>query len=200
MNNQERVDFITSRAEALASRYKSGQDYQDLIQEGILVGLELLDSGVDDDGKLVGAMRRRMNDYHNYDNRTVAIPSSGASRAAMATIGRSGAVTIAKGSPSELQETPLMQALMNSYAVSLEDCSLTTEDSHTQNFEDEEYLQHVLFVMEECLDSKTYDVIAAVYLHGETQETVAQELGVTQQYVNQVLKFGLQKIKGELEK
>lgn len=192
MNNQERVDFITSRAEALASRYKSGQDYQDLIQEGILVGLELLHSGVDDDGKLIGAMRRRMNDYHNYDNRTVAIPSSGASRAAMATIGRS--------TPSELQETPLMQALMNSYAVSLEDCSLTTEDSHTQNFEDEEYLQHVLFVMEECLDSKTYDVVAAVYLHGETQETVAQELGVTQQYVNQVLKFGLQKIKGELEK
>jgi RNA polymerase sigma factor (sigma-70 family) len=191
-NLKNRVDFIQSRAEALAARYKSAQDYHDLIQEGVLVGLELLEQGVDDDKKIIGAMRRRMNDYINYSNRTVAIPSSGASRAAMATIQR--------GNPSNCEDSPLMQALMNSYAVSLEDCNLTTEDSHTQDYETQEFIQHVLLTMEECLDDKTYDVLSAVYLHGVTQEMVAQELGVTQQYVNQVLKFGLQKIKGELEK
>ena len=192
MNNlKEQVEFIQKKAEVLASRYMSGQDYDDLLQEGILVGLELLDKGVEDEKKLVGAMRRRMNDYKNFDNRTIAVPSTGGTRKAKAAIHR--------GDHNHTVEWPLLQALTQSYGVSLEDCHLEATQDHTTNYEEQDYLQHIMFILEETLDTRTYDVVMSVYIHGLTQEEVADQLGITQQRVAQILEFGLLKVKQVLE-
>ena len=200
MNNlKDQVEFIQKKAELLASRYMSGQDYDDLLQEGILVGLELLDKGVEDEKKLVGAMRRRMNDYKNYENRSVPVPSTGGTRKAMAAISRSGAATTAKGDLSHTVEWPLLQALTQSYGVSLEDCHLEATQDQATSYEEQDYLQHIMFILEETLDTRTYDVVMSVYIHGLTQEEVADQLGVTQQRVAQILEFGLLKVKQVLE-
>ena len=192
MNNlKDQLEFIQKKAEILASRYMSGQDYDDLIQEGVLVGLELLDKGVEDEKKLVGAMRRRMNDYKNYENRSVPIPSTGGTRKAMAAISR--------GADSNTVEWPLLQALTQSYGVSLDDCHLEATQDHATNYEDSDYLQHIMFLLEETLDSRTYDMVMSVYIHGMTQEDVAKDLGITQPRVSKVLEAGLLQIKEVLE-
>ena len=186
-----RVEFIHKKAEILASRYMSGQDYHDLVQEGVLVGLELLDKGVEDDKKLVGAMRRRMNDYKNYENRSVPIPSTGGTRKAMAAISR--------GADSHTVEWPLLQALTQSYGVSLEDCHLEATQDHAARYEGSDHLQHIMFLLEETLDSRTYDMVMSVYIHGMTQEEVANDLGITQPRVSKILEAGLLQIKEVLE-
>jgi len=190
-NLKDRAEFIQKKAEVLASRYMSGQDYDDLVQEGVLVGLELLDKGIEDDKKLVGAMRRRMNDFKNYENRSVPVPSTGGTRKAMASISR--------GDHSHTVEWPLLQALTQSYGVSLEDCHLEATQDHTTDYENEDYLQHIMFLLEETLDTRTYDMVTDVYIRGMTQEDVAKELGITQTRVSQILEFGLQKVKRVLE-
>ena len=192
MNNlRDQLEFIQKKAELLASRYMSGQDYDDLIQEGVLVGLELLDKGVEDEKKLVGAMRRRMNDYKNYENRSVPIPSTGGTRKAMAAISR--------GADSNTVEWPLLQALTQSYGVSLDDCHLEATQDHATSYEDSDYLQHIMFLLEETLDSRTYDMVMSVYIHGMTQEDVAKDLGITQPRVSKILEAGLLQIKEVLE-
>lgn len=191
-NITKEVEFIYKKAEVLASRYSSSQDYHDLVQEGVLAGLELIEKGVDEEKKLLGAMRRKMNDYKNYSNKTVPVPSSGTTRKAMATLQR--------GDTSHTVEWPLLQALTQSYGVSLEDCNLVVQDDHVKSYEDTDYLQHIMFLLEETLDTRTYDVVMSVYLHGMTQEEVAKDLGVTQSRVNQILEQGLLKIKDTLEK
>ena len=190
-NLKDRAEFIQKKAEVLASRYMSGQDYDDLVQEGVLVGLELLDKGIEDDKKLVGAMRRRMNDFKNYENRSVPVPSTGGTRKAMASISR--------GDHSHTVEWPLLQALTQSYGVSLEDCHLEATQDHTTDYEEDDYLQHIMFLLEETLDTRTYDMVTDVYIRGMTQEDVAKELGITQTRVSQILEFGLQKVKRVLE-
>jgi len=190
-NLKERVEFIQKKAEILASRYMSGQDYHDLVQEGVLVGLELLDKGVEDEKKLVGAMRRRMNDYKNYENRSVPIPSTGGTRKAMAAISR--------GADSHTVEWPLLQALTQSYGVSLEDCHLEATQDHVTRYEDSDHLQHIMFLLEETLDTRTYDMVMSVYFNGATQEDVAKAYGITQPRVNKVLEAGLLQIKQLLE-
>jgi len=189
-NLKDRAEFIQKKAEVLASRYMSGQDYDDLVQEGVLVGLELLDKGIEDDKKLVGAMRRRMNDFKNYENRSVPVPSTGGTRKAMAAISRSD--------HSHTVEWPLLQALTQSYGVSLEDCHLEATQDHTTDYEEDDYLQHIMFLLEETLDTRTYDMVTDVYIRGMTQEDVAKELGITQTRVSQILEFGLQKLRQEL--
>jgi len=189
-NLKDRAEFIQKKAEVLASRYMSGQDYDDLVQEGVLVGLELLDKGIEDDKKLVGAMRRRMNDFKNYENRSVPVPSTGGTRKAMASISR--------GDHSHTVEWPLLQALTQSYGVSLEDCHLEATQDHTTDYEEDDYLQHIMFLLEETLDTRTYDMVTDVYIRGMTQEDVAKELGITQTRVSQILEFGLQKLRQEL--
>lgn len=188
---KERVEFIHKKAEMLASRYMSSQDYHDLVQEGVLAGLELLDKGVDDDKKIVGAMRRKMNDYTNYTNKTVPVPSSGTTRKALAAIHR--------GDTSKKVDWPLLQALTQSYGVSLDDCNLVLQEDHVKDYESTEYQQHIMFLLEETLDTRTYDMVMSVYFNGATQEDVAKAYGITQPRVNKVLEAGLLQIKQSLE-
>jgi len=168
-------------AKALARKYRSAQDYQDLYQEGILASLELEQKGVTDPKKIKGGMRRAMNDYKNYKDRLVVIPSSGASRKAMAAM---GTCTTA---------TALQQALSSPYGVSLEDCSLKAPQDTAKDYEEADFLQKVLLVLEDSLDSETYDMVVSFYVKGEAQESIALRYGVHQQKVSKVLQTSVEK-------
>ncbi len=185
------VEYVHKKAEMLASRYMSSQDYHDLVQEGVLAGLDAIDKGVDDNKKIVGAMRRKMNDYKNYTNKTVPVPSSGTTRKALAAIHR--------GDTSQEVGGRLLQALTQSYGVSLDDCNLVLQEDHVKDYESAEYQQHIMFLLEETLDTRTYDMVTSVYFDGVTQEDVAKAYGITQPRVNKVLEAGLLKIKEVLE-
>jgi len=168
-------------AKNLARKYRSAQDYPDLYQEGILASLELEHKGVTDPKKIKGAMRRAMNDYKNYKDRIVVIPSSGSSRQAKANM-----VTCNTA-------TALQQALSSPYGVSLEDCSLYAPQNTAKDYEEVDFLQKALLVLEESLDSETYDMVVSFYVKGEAQESIALRYGVHQQKVSKVLQTSVEK-------
>lgn len=174
-------------AKNLAHKYRSSQDFNDLYQEGMLAALELEHKGITDPKKVKGAMRRAMNDYKNYKDRSVVIPSSGASRQAMASMGTCSTATA------------LQQALSSPYGVSLEDCNLHSHQDTAKDYEEVEYLQKVLLVLEETLDSDTYDMVVSFYVNGEPQESIATRHGVHQQRVSKLLQTSVEKAKVLLE-
>jgi len=55
-----------------------------------------------------------------------------------------------------------------------------------------------MFLMEEYLDNREYYVVTSVYLREEDQQVVADDLGITQQRVGQILETALEKIRIKL--
>jgi len=56
-----------------------------------------------------------------------------------------------------------------------------------------------MFLMEEYLDNREYYVVTSVYLREEDQQVVADDLGITQQRVGQILETALEKIRIKLD-
>lgn len=183
--------FINNKAEYLSSKYKDRQAYQDLKQEALVVAYSLLEDGVTCEKKITGAMRTRLNDFYNFEQLPVYLPPSGHSRKAR--------LALQRGDTSQHVEWPLLQALMASEGVDqIEEGITNGHTNHVADYEYNEYLQHLMFVMEDCLTVREYDVVTSVYLHECTQKDVATQLGVTQQRVGEMLELGLSKIKTEL--
>lgn len=184
-------DFINKKAEHLASKYKDGQAYQDLKQEALVVGYSLLEQGETCEKKILGAMRTRLNDYYNFEQLPVFVPPSGHSRKAR--------LAFQRGDTSQHIEWPLLQALMASEGVDqLEEGITNGYTNHVAEYEYNEYLQHLMFIMEESLTNREYEVVTSVYLQEWTQKEVATELGITQQRVGELLESGLTKVKEAL--
>lgn len=184
-------EFINNKAEYLASRYKNKQMYQDLKQEALVVGYSLLEDGVTCEKKITGAMRTRLNDFYNFEQLPVYVPSSGHSRAAR--------IALQRGDTSQHVEWPLLQALMASEGVDqLEEGITNSYTNHVADYEYNDYLQHLLFLMEENLTTREYEVVTSVYLQEWTQQEVATQLGITQQRVGEMLESSLSKIRTKL--
>jgi len=184
-------EFINNKAEYLASKYKNGQMYQDLKQEALVVGYSLLEGGETCEKKITGAMRTRLNDFYNFEQLPVYVPPSGHTRKAR--------IALQRGDTSQHVEWPLLQALMASEGVDqLEEGITNGHTNHVADYEYNDYLQHLLFLMEENLTTREYEVVTSVYLQEWTQQEVATELGITQQRVEQLLEAGLSKIKLKL--
>ena len=181
-------EFINNKAEYLASRYKNGQMYQDLKQEALVVGYSLLEDGVTCEKKITGAMRTRLNDFYNFEQLPVYVPSSGHTRKAR--------IALQRGDTSQHVEWPLLQALMASEGVDqLEEGITNGHTNHVADYEFNDHLQHLLFLMEENLTTREYEVVTSVYLQEWTQQDVATQLGITQQRVGELLESGLTKVK-----
>jgi len=183
--------FINNKAEYLASKYKDRQAYQDLKQEALVVAYSLLEDGVTCEKKITGAMRTRLNDFYNFEQLPVYLPPSGHSRKAR--------LALQRGDTSQHVEWPLLQALMASEGVDqLEEGITNGHTNHVADYEYNEYLRHLMFVMEDCLTAREYEVVTSIYLHECTQKDVATQLGITQQRVGDILETGLTKVKEAL--
>jgi len=67
--------------------------------------------------------------------------------------------------------------------------------NHVADYEFNDHLQHLLFLMEESLTTREYEVVTSVYLQEWTQQDVATQLGITQQRAGELLESGLTKVK-----
>ena len=81
------------------------------------------------------------------------------------------------------------------YGVSLDDCNLHSHQDTAKDYEEVEYLQKALLVLEETLDSDTYDMVVSFYVNGEPQESIATRHGVHQQRVSKLLQTSVEKAK-----
>jgi hypothetical protein len=184
-------DYINTKAHQLARRYKNPQMYEDLKQEALLVGYALLSEGTTDEGKIGSAMRSRLHDFYNFSRMPVYLPASGYSRRAR--------VALLGGGSSQNVEWPLLCALLASDGGDmLEEGQIHGNADHVADYEYNDYLQHLMFIMEECLDNREYFVVTSVFLHEVEQQVVADDLGITQQRVAQVIDTALEKIRKEL--
>jgi RNA polymerase sigma factor (sigma-70 family) len=178
-------DTIHKAADRLAGRYGNKQMFNDLRQEALLKAYELMADGVTDEKKIIGSMRSRLRDFYNFEQLPVTLPASGHTRKARVSL-MSG-----KGSPDI--EWPLLQALMASGEV-LND-NLPAISNHVEEYEFNDYLQHLMFIMEEALDTREYEIIVCLYLNGDTQDAVATEMGITQQRVEKIKEVALMKVR-----
>ena len=187
----ELQDFIMTKAHTLARRYRNAQMYMDLKQEAILVGYEMLDQGITDEDKIGSAMRTKLHDFYNFGQMPVYVPPSGYSRKARADL--------LGGVGSQTLEWPLLCALLSSAGgEALEEGQIHGNKDHVAEYEQSDYLQHLMFLMEESLDNREYYVVTSIYLREEDQQIVADDLGITQQRVGQILETALEKIRVKL--
>jgi hypothetical protein len=188
---QELETFIITKSKQLAKRYRNAQMYEDLQQEAILVGYEMLNQGITCKAKIAGYMRTKLHDFYNFGQMPVYLPASGYSRKARADL--------LSGVGSQTLEWPLLCALLSSKGGdTLEESQVYGSNDHVAEYEQSDYLQHLMFLMEEYLDNREYYVVTSVYLREEDQQVVADDLGITQQRVGQILETALEKIRVKL--
>ena len=184
-------EFIGIKAHQLARRYNNPQLYEDLRQEALLVGYTLMSVGITDENKIGSAMRTKLHDFYNFGQMPVYVPASGYSRRAR--------VALLGGKGSQSVEWPLLCALLASGGGDmLEESQINGRFDHVADYEYNEYLQHLMFIMEVYLDDREYFVITSVFLQEVDQQVVAEELGISQQRVGQVIDTALEKIRGKL--
>ena len=186
--SKELQEIVYTAAERLAGRYGNKQMFNDLRQEAILKGYELMANGVTDEKKIIGAMRSRLRDFYNFEQLPVTVPASGHTRKAR--------VSLMAGKGSQDIEWPLLQALMASGGGDpLEDGTIPAVSNHVEEYEFNDYLQHLLFIMEEVLDTREYEIIMSLYLNGVGQQEVADELNISQQRVERIKDAALEKVR-----
>jgi len=185
MKTEELQEIIHTAADRLAGRYGNKQMFNDLRQEALLKAYELMADGVTDEKKIIGSMRSRLRDFYNYEQLPVTVPASGQAYTARSLLMGD------KGSPDV--GWPLLQALMASGEV-LND-NLPAISNHVEKYEAMDYLQHLLFIMEEVLDSREYEILVSVYLNEVEQTEVADLMGISKQRVEQIRDTALEKIR-----
>jgi hypothetical protein len=162
--------------------------YMDLKQEATLVAYSMLSEGVTDTNKIATAMRDRASNFYNFGQLPVHVPASGGNRRARAAY--------FGGDSSQTIEWPLLSALMASKGCdALEEGKLHGDADHTTDFENQEYLQHIKFTMETCLDNREYFAVVSVFLHEVDRGEVADELGISKQRLGQVIDTAIGKLR-----
>lgn len=186
------LNEITSIAKVLARKYNNHQEFDDLVQEGTLVALEVLANG-GDSTQAIGAMRKQMFNYINLSMKPVHIPPSGSvSRLLSALKSQDGAT------PSGTTEVALYEALVAS-PEGIEPHTLR-EDKSSEDIVVEkdtvEYIRNNLWVYLTPREAVTLDMI---YFEEYTTGEVAKKMGVTHQAVSGWEANGIKKLRGSIE-
>lgn len=166
---------LYKHCQKLAHRYKSTQEYDDLVSEGYIAGMEALEEGLSEDA-VRGKVRRAMSKYITGIKTPVDIPFSGEAHSIMAAIRR------------EEDLSRYSQALVAALCASEEPVQpntlksdTTTEDDYIK-YQIEENLKYVLYFW--LTHAESY-LIHRLFFEDASESALADELGVTQQYVNQ---------------
>lgn len=182
---------LQKACETLAAKYKNSQEFLDLVSEGYLAGLESLNDGNPPEVTYNKA-RKAMHNYYNLKLKPVYIPRSGASDKAVADISRDTIPENLKGTQRALYaalrgETDLVEA------NTIRD-ELSTEDRYILK---EEFTHLMDLVFSEELGLTTNQKLAIYEIHqlGKNQTQIADELGVTQQAVDQWYSGGIKRLK-----
>lgn len=180
---------LYSHCQKLAHRYKSSQEYDDLVSEGYIAGMEALEEGLSEDA-VRGKVRTAMSRYMTGLKTPVDVPYSGEAHRARAAIRR------------EEDLSKYSSALVDALCASEEPVQPNTLRSDTTTEDDyirhqiEESLKYVLYFW--LTHAESY-LIHRLFFEGSTERELADELGVTQQYVSLRKNETLKKLKKYLK-
>lgn len=176
------------KAKGLASKYKDSQETDDLIQEGLLAGLEA-SVNTTDDGEIVNAMRRAMNDFYNISLKPVSLPKSGQVRDVLAKVSRE-TVEEPHWTGTELSIFNALTGEMTPLEGNIpEDKEKLEQDLNTD---------HIMTKAKGILSGREYKVIEGLFMLDKEYRTVAIELGVSKSTVSTDKLQALKKLKGTL--
>lgn len=188
-------DELHILCKSLANRYRSKDQYEDLVSEGLLACYECREAGKTNKSDLVGAARRAMNDYVNIKVKAVSIPCTWASRAASnATSGGDGLDNLS--GVSEVTLCSLMDAVSNK-TESLDNDTIFTDD-HAIAYEAKNYRDYLLSVAKLSLTPTEFAIIKMRYYQDMTQDEVGEVLETNKMWVSRHEKAALDKLEGAL--
>ena len=158
----------------LAHRYKSTQEYDDLVSEGYIAGREAQEQGLSED-TVRGKVRTAMSRYMTGLSTPVDVPYHSDTREVRAAIRR------------DEDLSRYSQALVAALCASEEPVQPNTLRSDTTTEDDyikhqlEENLKYILYFW--LTHAESY-LIHRLFFEECSESVLADELGVTQQYVN----------------
>ncbi len=187
MNQKELVGMC----ERLASRYKTPQHYEDLVQEGVLACYEVLAEDPDPHpAKLWRMANRRMHDYVNFDTAPLSVPKSDTARKVSRGTGEM------TGNYSEAGLRHLEQALKGE-VVEIDDYMAYYPD-HADDYEDREFEAYVMSIAVTTLDLRELKILKERYFNGKSQEELGEELEVSKMTISRWEDDILRKIRNNL--
>lgn len=172
MNQTDKItkDELQKIAEGLAKKYKSKQEFEDLVQEGVLAGLEKLQT-TNEKGLVISAMRSALRDYFNVSLSTLSVPKSGAAKTVISKI-RAGRP------PEGTVEKEIFNALT---------CSVEPIEANTireDPFSCMENNKSIFSLMEAILDEEGFYILCQLYLEERSVESLSKELGIARSTLN----------------
>ena len=188
-------DELHILCKSLANRYRSKDQYEDLVSEGLLACYECREAGKTNKSDFVGAARRAMNDYVNIKVKAVSIPCTWASRAASNAISGGDGLDNLSG-VSEVTLCSLMDAVSNK-TESLDNDTIFTDD-HTIAYEAKNYSDYLLSVAKLSLTPTEFAIIKMRHYQDMTQDEVGEVLETNKMWVSRHEKAALDKLYGAL--
>lgn len=186
------LDELTKMCRRLAGKYKSGQMKDDLVQEGLLACLELLNDDPEcHPAKLYRTADKAMWDYLNFSNVPVSVPKQVASR--KLKYGSQSTIT-QNYSEKGLEELSLA---VNSTSTSLKEEDMLVDGAEV-SYEDREYQAYVATKVVTVLDEEERQIIRMRYYYDMSLEIVGNQLGMSKQAVSLKEKVALKKLEKHL--
>lgn len=176
---------VMEKAQGLAKRYYSVDDKSELASEAILAYYEAVAKGETDEDALVTVMRKAMFNFVNFRNRTIPVPSRGGNYKLAKVMDQERYDKLSTG------EKMIYDALRQGFDL-VEETQVSTEGPY-----DQETLLSLRKAFSRLTDPQK-QVIHQLYVVGETQETAAVKLNVSQSHVNKVKRQALDKLRASL--
>ena len=162
---------ILRMCRSLARKYNDAEEYEDLVSEGYLRVLNLLEGGNRDSRLLYSHAQSAMNEYYNYSRGAVRVPRSS-----------SASLTTAESVADSWTALALKNAL---YGDAIEYEEYMSETPSTEDlFEHREYLQHILNVASRVLSEVELKIIHMRYWQDMSQDEVGNALGYNKMWVS----------------
>lgn len=186
------LDELTKMCRRLAGKYKSGQMKDDLVQEGLLACLELLNDDPEcHPAKMHRAADRAMWKYLNFSNVPVSVPKHDTS----VTLKSGSSTTITQNySEKGLEE---LSIAVNSTSTNLKEEDMLVDGAEVA-YEDREYQAYVATKVVTVLDEEERQIIRMRYYYNMSLETVGNQLGMSKQAVSLKEKAALKKLEKHL--
>lgn len=177
MNSDEMLKMCRS----LARKYNDPQEYDDLVSEGVIAVLELIEKGETNKNALYTRAAFVMNDYYNIKRKPVYVPVQGK----------------AKGMSIEDDANTWTDVAMHNalYGETVEIEEHTLQVPSTEDlYERKEWLARVHTVALTCLTQEEYAIIKMRYWEDMTQDEVGNVLCKNKMWVSRKEKSALDKI------
>lgn len=174
-------DEILKMCRSLARKYNDPQEYDDLVSEGVIACMELLEKGETNKNGLYTRAAFVMNDYYNIKRKPVYVPVQGKAKGMSVDDSTDG-----------WTETAMHNALYGE-TVEIEEHTLQVPSTE-ELFERKEFTEYVYKQAKSLLCEEEFELIFMRYWEDMTQQEVAEVLQISQQAVQKREKVALSKL------